>query len=398
MTTHEFFQSNFSLLLSYLEATTSSNLSNKIYTIAKKPVKISYTKKNQKITKTLDGRSISNGNSQYHLISLKGSSKNYSVEEYNIRVEKNVINDIFSITKHPENYINANILFFGNEKECFISFDNHWMEDTTYCNIKTANSIYGGHYCCWEYNILKLLADKKIIKLSYDSITNSVVSFSGNIYEDNTHIISYKPYNFYSKEEESLSKLYILNDNKLASFIYFGTLSARYTSHLSTIPELAANISNFTGLDEKNVKLHLYRAKKSTIETGYAVPAKFNLSNEVISKILELPQFDESDFSDDGKFIVFISCKKDFDIYGNIKIKKTENMKEYQKEYQKEYRKSHQEYQKDYQKEYQEKNADILKMHKRVVTYLKRNNFQYNIKWSQEELDYAKDWLMDHNK
>lgn len=383
MTSHEFFQSNFSLLLSYLEATTSSNHSNKIYTIAKKPVKISYTKKDQKITKTLDGRSISNGNSQYHLISLKGSSDSYTVEEYNIRVEYNVKDDTFSITKHPENYVNANILFFGNERGCFISFDNHWMEDTTYCNIKTANSIYGGHYCCWEYNILKLLADKKIVKLSYDSITNSVVSFSGNIYEDDTHVILYKPYNFYSKEEKNLSNLYVLNDNKLASFIYFGTLSDRYTSHLSTIPELAANISTFTGLDEKNVKLHLYRAKKSTIETSYAIPAKFSLSKKTISKILESPQFDESDFSDDGKFIVFISCEKDFDIYGNIKVKKTENMKEYQK---------------DYQKEYQEKNADILKMHKRVVTYLKRNNFQYNSKWSQEELDYAKDWLMSHNK
>lgn len=371
MTSHEFFQSNFSLLLSYLEATTSSNLSNKIYTIAKKPVTISYTKKDQKITKTLDGRSIENGNSQYHLISLKGSSEHYAVEEYNIRVENNVRNDIFSITKHPENYINANILFFGNEKECFVSFDNHWMEDIAYCNIKTANSIYGGHFYCWEYNILKLLADKKIIKLSYDSITNSVVSFSGSICEDDTHIISYKPYNVYSKEEKNLSNLFVLNDNKLASFIYYGTLSNRYTSHLSTIPELAANISNFTGLDEKNVKLHLYRAKKSTIETGYAIPAKFSLSKEVISKILELPQFDESDFSDDGKFIVFISCEKDFDIYGNIKVKKTENMKEYQKEYQKE-------------------NADMLKMHKRVSTYLKRNNGKFNPKWNEEEIEYAK--------
>ena len=371
MTSHEFFQSNFSLLLSYLEATTSSNLSNKIYTIAKKPVKISYTKKDQKITKTLDGRSISNGNSQYHLISLKGSSDSYTVEEYNIRVEYNVKDDTFSITKHPENYVNANILFFGNERGCFISFDNRWMEDTTYCNIKTANSIYGGHYCCWEYNILKLLADKKIVKLSYDSITNSVVSFSGNIYEDDTHVILYKPYNFYSKEEKNLSNLYVLNDNKLASFIYFGTLSDRYTSHLSTIPELAANISTFTGLDEKNVKLHLYRAKKSTIETGYAIPAKFNLSKKVISKILESPQFDESDFSDDGKFIVFISCEKDFDIYGNIKVKKTENMK-------------------DYQKEYQEKNANTLKMHKRVSTYLKRNNGKFNPKWNEEEIEYAK--------
>ena len=53
---------------------------------------------------------------------------------------------------------------------------------------------------------------------------------------------------------------------------------------------------------------------------------------------------------------------------------------------------------KDYQKDYQKENADTLKMHKRVVTYLKRNNFQYNIKWSQEELDYAKDWLIDHNR
>ena len=351
----EFFQSNFSLLLSYLEATTSSNLSNKIYTIAKKPVTISYTKKNQKITKTLDGRSIANGNSQYHLISLKGPSENYSVEEYNIRVELNLRNDVFSITHHPENYINANILFFGNEKECFISFDNHWMEDTTYCNIKTIDSKYGGHFCCWEYNVLKLLADKKIIKLSYDAITNSVVSFSGSLYNEDTHTILYKPYITYSKEEKDLSNLFVLNDNKLASFIYFGKLSDRYTSHLSTIPELAANISNFTGLDEKNVKLHLYRAKKSTIETGYAIPAKFNLSKETISKILEQPHFDESDFSDDGKLIVFISCEKDFDIYGNIKIKKTENMKDYQKYYQKE-------------------NADTLKMHKRVVTYLKRNN------------------------
>jgi hypothetical protein len=367
-----FFQTNFSLLASYLEATTSQNLSNKVYTITKKPIDISYTKKGEKIHKKLDGRSRENGNSQYHLILLKGSSKQYSVNEYNIRVETNVRNDTFSITKHPENYVRTNLLFFGNEQECYLSMNNSWLIDTKYLNIKLVNSEYDeGFYNCWEYNISRLLADKRIIKLSYDSISNAVVSFTGNLYDDDTHEIVYKPYNKYTREEEALSKIFVQNDNKLAAFVYFGKLSDRYTSHLTTIPELAANISHFTGLDEKKVRLHLYRAKKSTIETGYAIPAKFNLDEKIIDKILELPNFDEADFSEDGKFIVFISCKKDFDIYGNIKVKKTENMK-------------------NYQKEYQENNRDILKMHKRVSPYLKRNNGKFNPKWNEEEIEYAK--------
>ena len=55
-------------------------------------------------------------------------------------------------------------------------------------------------------------------------------------------------------------------------------------------------------------------------------------------------------------------------------MKKTENIKEYQKEYQK-------------------NNADMLKMHKRVSTYLKRNNGKFNPKWDEEEKEYAKSML-----
>ena len=32
----------------------------------------------------------------------------------------------------------------------------------------------------------------------------------------------------------------------------------------------------------------------------------------------------------------------------------------------------------------------MLKMHKRVATYLKRNNGKFNPKWNEEEIEYAK--------
>ena len=371
----ELLQKNLSLLLSYLEVIPSDqNHTNKIYSIANKNIEYEHKKCGKvKVSK----RNQENGYSQIKLkVGVKCQSSKYKIETYNIRIENNVwldkVRDTCSLslnTTKVEALQNCNILCFGDENDHFyISLNDHkWLMDSKYTTQKKVTSCYGS-FCVNEYDIYKLLADKKIIGLAKRPETNDVVSYTGLAY-DNTQIIQSYTYDNYEKELKSLEGLYLQADPRFAAVIYYCYLGQRFTSKYSTIPELAAKIATLTGENQKSIAGQLYRSKRETAKDNRAHYTTFDIKEDKLEYIQN--DIDLCDALQDGKLAICISLEKDFDVFENAKVKKTENMKEYQKEYQ-------------------EKNADMLKMHKRVSTYLKRNNGEFNPKWNEDEKEYAK--------
>lgn len=386
----ELLQKNLSLLLSYLEVIPSDqNHTNKIYSIANKNIEYEHKKCGKvKVSK----RNQENGYSQIKLkVGVKCPSSKYKIETYNIRIENNVwldkVKDTCSLslnTTKVEALQNCNILCFGDENDHFyISLNDHkWLMNSKYVTQKKVTSCYGS-FCVNEYDIYKLLADKKIIGLAKRPETNDVVSYTGLAY-DNTQIIQSYTYDDYEKELKSLEGLYLQADPRFAAVIYYCYLGQRFTSKYSTIPELAAKIATLTGENQKSIAGQLYRSKRETTKDNRAHYTTFDIKKDKLAYIQN--DIDLCDALQDGKLAICISLEKDFDVFENAKMKKTEDMKEYQKKYGEE----HKETMKEYQKKYQEKNADMLKMHKRVATYLKRNNGKFNPKWNAEEKEYAK--------
>ena len=370
----ELLQKNLPLLLSYLEVIPSNkDLTNKIYTISNKDIEYD-TKNYGKVV--VSKRSPDNGYSQITLkVGVKSQSSKYKIETYNLRIENNVwldkVNDKSTLsinTTKVEVLQNCNILCFGDDYDHFyISLnDHHWLMNPTYVKQKKVTSCYGS-FCINEYDIHKLLADKKIIGLAKRPETNDIVSYTGLAY-NNTQTIQSYAYNDYVKELKALEDLYIQSDPRFAAVIYYCYLGQRFTSKYSTIPELAAKIATLIGGNQKSIAGQLYRSKRETTKDSRAHYTTFDVREDKLTYIKN--DIDLCDAIQDNKLAICISLEKDFDVFENAIIRKTENMKEYQKEYQK-------------------NNADILKMHKRVATYLKRNNGKYNPKWNKEEIEYA---------
>ena len=375
----ELLQKNLSLLLSYLEVIPSDqNHTNKIYSIANKDIEYK-TKNCEKVV--VSKRNPENGYSQIKIkAGVKCPSSKFKIETYDIRIENNVWldkvkdkNSLSIITSKVEALQNCNILCFGDENDHFyISINNHqWLMNPKYVTQKKVTSCYGS-FCVNEYDVYKLLADKKIIGLAKRPETNDVVSYTGLAY-DNTQIIQSYTYDDYEKELKSLEGLYLQADPRFAAVIYYCYLGQRFTSKYSTIPELAAKIAALTGGNQKSIAGQLYRSKRETTKDNRAQYTTFDIKEDKLEYIQN--DIDLCEAIQDSKLAICISLEKDFDVFENAKVKKTENMKDYQKEYQ---------------KEYQKNNADILKMHKRVSTYLKRNNGKFNPKWNEEEKEYAK--------
>lgn len=371
----ELLQKNLPLLLSYLKASTNSNLTNKIYTVPNKDVTVQIKGKSYTINK----RSQNIGMAQFSFFIMEDKNgKNYMPTNYYIRVENNVFkNSLSIIATKIENLKKSDLLVFGDELFFYVSKKNKfgyhdWMNDEKYYKIIAVSGPYGA-YVCYEYDIYKLLSDKKIVGLSFRPEINDVVSYTGPVFGDD-ELVERNEYNFspYTKELSQLSKLYMQNDPRKAAVIYYCYFGSRYTNRYSTVPEIAAELCSWIGnKNEILVRQQLYRAKRLTNEKGTANYVEFQLDEYKANQLRNNINFDSSIITDDNKIIIFLSHKKDFDVIENAKVKKTENMKEYQKEYGNKYRK--------------------------VKKWIKENpnNINFPKKWDDECLEIAKNILGD---
>lgn len=373
----ELLQKNLSVLLSYLGASNKPNFTNHIYTVPNRDVTV---KKNNKVY-TISKRSENNGLAQFSLfMSLANDGVTYSEpSRLYIRVENNVSNNTLSIiSTKVEKLRKSGILAFGDENSFYVSiassFGHAWLTDKKYCKVKAVEGPFG-KYACYEYDIYKLLADKRIVGISNIPGTNTAVSYTGAILSngESSERETFE-YSHYEKEQCELSKLYMQNDPRAAAVIYYCYFGTRYTNLHNTIPGIAAEVCAWAGIEDETLVRHrLYRAKRLTNNTGVAHYVEFQLTEERADELRNSIQFDSELITDDNKLVIFLSNEKDFDVIENKKVKKTEDIKAYQKEYQKEY-------QKDYGNKY-----------RKVKKWIKRNpgKTSFPKKWSEENIALA---------
>ena len=368
----ELLEKNLPILLSYLKASISKEVSNKIYTVPNKDVQVNIKGKSFTIKK----RSPNIGLSQFSFFVMEDKNGiNYTPKQYNIRVENNVFSNKLSIIATKiEDLRKSDLLVFGDESFFYVSKANkfgyhEWLDDDNYYRLIVASGPHG-KYTCYEYDIYKLLSDKKITGISYRSECNDVISYTGPIFNDaeNT-LVERKEYKFdvYAKELAQLSKLFIQNDPRKAAVIYYCYFGSRYTNRYGTIPEIAAELCSWCCKSKETlVRQQLYRAKRLTNNTGKANYVEFQLDDKKAEQLRNNINFDSSCITEDNKIIIFLSNEKNFDVIENAKIKKTENMKEYQKEYGNHYRK--------------------------VKKWIKENpgNMNFPKKWTEDDIEIAK--------
>ena len=364
------FEKNLPLLLAYLKAIPT--LKNKIYTISNKEQSVIINKK----LITLPKRSANNGLAQFSILAMIGENdQHYTPVALNTRFESNVFNNKLSIVcTKIENIKKSDLLTFGDDRSFYVSEANEygeheWLTDKKYYELSAIEGEYG-KYVCYEYDIMKLISDKKIKCLEYCKIDNKVIAFTGPYLTDNKETKrEYFEYDDYIDTVNQLKKLFVQNDPRQAAVIYYGYLGSRYTNLHNTIPGLAAELSKITGQNEVIIRRKLYRHKRQTVETGFASPACFQLTKEQVDHLVNSLIIESDSITPDYKLYIFLSHQKDYDIIKGKKTLKTENMKEYQKNYQK-----------DYQKDYQ-------KVYKWVKRNPGRNDFPK--KWSEKQIEIA---------
>lgn len=364
------FEKNLPLLLAYLKAIPT--LKNKIYTISNKEQSVIINKK----LITLPKRSANNGLAQFSILAMIGENdQHYTPVALNTRFESNVFNNKLSIVcTKIENIKKSDLLTFGDDRSFYVSEANEygeheWLTDKKYYELSAIEGEYG-KYVCYEYDIMKLISDKKIKCLEYCKIDNKVIAFTGPYLTDNKETErEYFEYDDYINTVNQLKKLFVQNDPRQAAVIYYGYLGSRYTNLHNTIPGLAAELSKITGQNEVIIRRKLYRHKRQTVETGFASPACFQLTKEQVDHLVNSLIIESDSITPDYKLYIFLSHQKDYDIIKGKKTLKTENMKEYQKNYQK-----------DYQKDYQ-------KVYKWVKRNPGRNDFPK--KWSEKQIEIA---------
>lgn len=319
-----------------------------------------------------DERNENNGLANFKLIANEYRSNDLaSCKTYYLRLETDFFQDKLTIPIAKTYYLKkANILMFANKDECFISTNNEWLTDKNYFYVSeefkgTTSKVY-----C-HYNILSLAAHGYVTKLIKENNKLILVNDGSFICEDlnkkaTSSSRTIKPFHDYGINV--LDFKYVQYDLKIPQAIYWNYAIYNYTTNLASITALSAALATKTSWNAKSIYQKIRRAYNQNIKDGKTHIVRIPANRETIKKALTL----ECDNILDEKcnLCIVVSNSPDFDIQNNIEINKTENMKDYQKDYQKD-------------------NSDMLKMHKRVATYLKRNNGKFNPKWTKEEIEYA---------
>lgn len=370
-----FLDTHLRLLLAYYQAV--QTLRNKVYAISNSEVTVQINGK----AVTLPKRSASVGFAQYSLFIMSGTdAKHFVPKRLFLRHEKNFFNGKLSIISNKiRGLFDSDILSFGDDQTLYISKEHWWLDDPKYYKLIKVDGRFGA-FACYEYDVAQLMADKKVIGLTRLDRENKVVAFTGKYLLDDDCDRQYFDYHLYDKEVTMLHKLFVQNDPRQAAVVYYGFIDDRYTSHFATIPALACDLAQMTGIDETVIRRKLYRCKKKTVETGLAHPTFFQLTQEQYDVAYNCLKFDTSCLDEDYRLGIVISNEKNFDIFSNKKVKKTEDLAEYHDNYQKE-------------------NGTHLNKYKKVIQWLKRNpnKATYPRSWDAECLEIAKQYLLKHS-
>ena len=377
MTVKDFFKQNYDLMMSFLNAQPSNkNFSNQIYTKCNRDVKVTPKKSRPYI---LPMRSQDNGMSQFNVYySVKRDDGKYDIELKNIRVETNFFKNKLTIFANKNtSLVKSDILLFGDEVTTYLSEGPHtWLEDEKYFKIVEANFSFGKKVV-YEYNVNNLIKDGKIVQLLRHPNKSLMTVYKGEVAGEPN--VDYKTLNTYTpKEYGKINKLFIQCDKKQAYPIFFTYYGCRYTNRMGAIPNIADNVAQIITQDvnakaPRCIVNKLYRCLRETEKRGIAVPAVFELPEDVAEKLRNNINFD-SDTLCDNKFIVFLSKIENFDVIKNKKVLKTDNIVQYRKDNAGKY-------------------AGKYNLKKKVQMYLKRHNNEWNPKWSEEERNIAESLL-----
>ena len=370
MTIKTFFKQNYDLMMSYLEAQpTNKNFSNKIYTKCNREITITDDKtKKQHILRM---RSENNGMSQFNVIYSKSRPDSfYDIEMKDIRVETNFLKDKLTIFANKTSaLVKSDILIFGDEVTTYLSEGPHsWLEDEKYYKIIEANFPFGKKVI-YEYKVSNLIKDGKIVQLLRHPDKSLMTIYKGEI--DSNPNIDYKKLNTYDdKEYFQINKLFIQCDKKQAYPVFFTYYGCRYTNNMGTIPNIANQVAqilsgNPDAIAPTYIINKLYRCLRETEKRRVAVPAIFELSDDIAERLRNNINFD-ADTLYGNKFIVFLSKQENFDVIENKKVNKTDDIVQYRKDNAGKY-------------------AGKYNTKKKIVMYLKRHNNDFNPKWSDEE-------------
>lgn len=365
MTKKEILEQNLSLLLSYLQAENGSKY-NHIYAT---PNKLS---KNTVIPTRTPNIGLAQFFIQYNKHNGNG---HYMANRCTVRVENNYFGHKLTIfSEKVKNLEKSDYLIFGDNFEFFISEKasfgcQSWISDPAYYQKKMVDFPFG-IISVYEYNVYKLLKDRKIKSIALDPASNKVVSFTGSFIDENNCDREYFDYFDFINERNDLKKLVIQNDPRTPQSVYYCPFGYRYTNRIDTVINLSRAISKLTKLSEKNIYQKLQYVKRQTTKKDVAIPAVFELDPKVEQRLLSDINFDCSCIIN-HKYVIFLSQIKDYDVIDHKRLCKTENMADYQKDYQKDYKKEH---------------SERLKMYSRVKMYLKRHNNEFNPKWNDEEI------------
>lgn len=378
MNIKDFFKQNYDLMMSFLNAQPSNqNFSNQIYTKCNKDITL--TPKNGKRPYVLSMRSQNNGMSQFNVYySVARNDGKYNVESKNIRVETNFFRDRLTVFANRNSaLVKSDILIFGDEVTTYLSEGPHtWLEDEKYYKVIEANFPFGKKVV-YEYKVNELIKDGKIIQLLRHPDKSKMTVYKGDV--NGEPDIDYKKLNTYTVQEYSkINRLFIQCDKKQAYPVFFTYYGCRYTNVKNTIPNIANYIAQLIAQDvnvtaPKCILNKLYRCLRETERRGVAVPAVFNIPENVAESLRNNINFD-ADVLCDNKFIVFLSKIENFDVVENKKPLKTENIVQYRKDNAEKYKGKY-------------------NLKKKVQMYLKRHNNEFNPKWNEEEKMIAEEIL-----
>lgn len=306
------------------------------------------------------------------------------VRRYNVRFETGLSCDrTFWISDVKARMLeDADLLIFANESHIYIADpDPHskkieWLKEKKYYSQKEVDWL-GNNKCKTynEYNIYGLLNNHQIVSLAYDFNTNGdtikVITSTDYLVADNKDARTTKPYYDYNIDTSHIES--VQWDKKVGKMMYY-SFGDRFTRLFAPSTVIALELSELTTLTPQQLYQRIFRVYHKMIETGKAYSTKFPAKSEIIGNIAYNQQWIDRD----GNISLYISNDEYFDIWENKVELATADMKEYQKKYQKAYR---------------EKTADSKRVYQKVFMYLKRHNYTFNPKWSEEEIEIANNLL-----
>ena len=276
-----------------------------------------------------------------------------TIEKTYVRIENNIFGDQISVKPSKiANIKNVDLLVFYDLKcnrlliaDKRLNNNNAWLDDKSRRDYK---EVFGTSY--FVYNIESLLNAHAFFEVFIDTNLNIIHDDFMTYFNGQVMKLSSDKKTLYSYPNLDNKIKYIQYDTKDRDTIYYCFHDEKQANKPATLLGLAHTFENYSTLTENQIYQRLYRAAKD--EKYAKIPLKNNANMDTC-------------FVKDGNIVIGLSST--FDSFINFKINKTENKKEYQKEYQK------------------------------VNNWLKRHNNEFNPKWTESEINRAKE-ILEKNK